>query len=160
MMSRRRGLRVVLVAVAVAGLVSMLTAPPRLFNRLLPLYHAEDGVSENLPGDLRVMWETEPLGGTPDPSHGPNPRASTDRAIRAASRVFNSVELRGRTRDEVVSLLGDPKTSNDSIYNFPFWPAPRRALVYRFDCGAYGWQFHVVFGWRGTVREVERLWIH
>ena len=72
----------------------------------------------------------------------------------------NTVALEGKTRDEVVSLLGDPQASNDSIYNFPFWPAPRGALVYRFDCGAYGWQFNVVFGLRGRLTGVERLWIH
>ncbi len=116
--------------------------------------------SSDLPGDLRLMWETQKLGGTPDPTHGPNPRASTDRAINAASRVFNTVELVGKTREEVVGQLGDPKSSSDSIYNFPFWPAPKGSLVYRFDCGAYGWQFNVVLGADGRVREVERHWIH
>jgi hypothetical protein len=116
--------------------------------------------STNLRGDLKLMWETRRLGGKRDPSHGPSPRCSTDRAINAASRVFNTVELIGKQRDEVVVLLGDPKSSNDSIYNFPFWPAPKGALVYRYDSGAYGWQFNVVFGMDGKVREVERHWIH
>jgi hypothetical protein len=116
--------------------------------------------SSDLTGDLRLMWETQKLGGTPDPTHGSNPRASTDRAINAASRVFNTVELVGKTRDDVVAQLGDPKTSSDSIYNFPFWRAPKGSLVYRFDCGAYGWQFNVVLGADGRVREVERHWIH
>ena len=52
--------------------------------------------SADLPGDLRRMWETERLGGTLDPTHGPNPRSSTDRAINAASRVLNTVDLVGR----------------------------------------------------------------
>jgi hypothetical protein len=116
--------------------------------------------SIDLSGDLKLMWETQPLGGSPYPAHGPNPRSSTDRAINAASRVFNTVELIGKTRDEVVKLLGDPKTSSDSIYNFPFWPARQGSLVYRFDCGAYGWQFNLVLGDDGRVREVERHWIH
>ena len=116
--------------------------------------------SEDLPADLKLMWETQRLGGTPDPTHGPNPRASTDRAINAASRVFNSVGLVGKTRDEVVELLGNPKTSNDSIYNFPFWPVPQGSLVYRFDCGAYGWQFTVVLSGDERVKEVQRHWIH
>ena len=120
-----------------------------------------DGVkSSDLAGDIGLMWETRSLGGTRDPTHGPNPRSSTDRAINAASRVFNTVELVGRTREEVVGLLGDPKSSSDSIYNFPFWPAPEGSLVYRFDSGAYGWQFNVVFIDDGKVREVERHWIH
>lgn len=115
--------------------------------------------SSDVAGDIRLMWETKKLGGTPDPSHGPNPRSSTDRAINAASRVFNTVELAGKTREEVVALLGDPKTASDSIYNFPFYPAPEKALVYRFDSGAYGWQFNVIFGDDGKVREVKCDWI-
>jgi hypothetical protein len=116
--------------------------------------------SSDLAADLRLMWETRKLGGMPDPTHGPNPRSSTDRAINAASRVFNTVDLVGKTREGVVALLGDPKSSSDSIYNFPFWPAPKGSLVYRFDSGAYGWQFNVVFSDDGKVREVERHWIH
>lgn len=116
--------------------------------------------SSDLAADLKLMWETQPLGGTPDPTHGPNPRSSTDRAINAASRVFNTVELVGKTREDVIAALGDPKAANDSIYNFPFWDAPRGALVFRFDTGAYGWQFNVVFGLRGRVTAVERHWIH
>ncbi len=110
--------------------------------------------------DLKLMWETQPLQGNPDPTHGSNPRASTDKAIRAASRVFNTVELVGKAQEEVVTLLGDPKSSNDSIYNFPFWPAPRGAQVYRFDCGSYGWQFNVLFDGNGKVKEIQRAWIH
>jgi hypothetical protein len=147
-------------AVVLAGAVALWAFGPRLRVNTLPAHFPADGQSQNLPADLKLMWETEPLSGTPDPTHGPNPRASTDRAINAASRVFNTVELAGKRKDEVVALLGDPKTSSDSIYNFPFWPAPRGALVYRFDCGAYGWQFNVVFGLRGRVTEVERQWIH
>ena len=117
--------------------------------------------SADLSADLKLMWETRPLRGTPDPTHGPNPRGSTDRAINAASKVFNTVDLVGKTPEEVVAVLGDPKASSDSIYNFPFWPPPKgRVLVYRFDSGAYGWQFNLVVGDDGRVREVERHWIH
>ena len=116
--------------------------------------------SADLARDIKLMWQTRRLGGAPDPTHGPKPRSSTDRAINAASRVFNTVDLVGQTPDEAVALLGDPKSSSDSIYNFPFWPAPKGSLVYRFDSGAYGWQFNVVFGDDGRVREVQRHWIH
>jgi hypothetical protein len=125
-----------------------------------PGQYSSEEKSSDLSGDIKLMWETRRLGGTPDPTHGPNPRSSTDRAINAASRVFNTVELVGKTREEVVALLGDPKSSSDSIYNFAFWPDPKGALVYRFDSGAYGWQFNVAFGEDGKVREVERHWIH
>jgi hypothetical protein len=116
--------------------------------------------SADLASDIKLMWQTRRLGGARDLTHGPNPRSSTDRAINAASRVFNTVDLVGQTPDEIVALLGDPKSSSDSIYNFPFWPAPKASLVYRFDSGAYGWQFNVVFGDDGRVREVQRHWIH
>ena len=106
------------------------------------------------------MWETQPLKGNAGPQAGPNPRGSTDRAINAASRVFNSVQLIGKTRAEVTQLLGDPRSSNSSVYNFPFWPAPTGALVYRFDSGSYGWQFNVVFGADDKVSAVDRHWIH
>ncbi len=116
--------------------------------------------STDLPRDLKLMWETQRLRGNAGPNAGPNPRASTDRAINAASRVFHTVGLAGKTRGEVVALLGDPKQSSDSVYNFPFWPAPPGALVYRFDSGAYGWQFNVLFGADGRVAGIERHWIH
>ena len=116
--------------------------------------------SSDLSGDLRRMWETQNLGGTPDPTQGPNPRCSTDRAINAASRAFNTVELIGKTRQEVVTLLGDPKSCNDSIYNFPFWPAARDRWCTGSKAGAYGWQFNVVPGADGRIQAVERHWIH
>jgi hypothetical protein len=97
------------------------------------------------------MWETRRLGGT---------LSSTDRAINAASRVINTVELVGKTQEEVASLLGDPHSSSDSSYNFPFYPVPQGSLVYRFDSGMYGWQFNLLLGEDGQVREVQRHWIH
>lgn len=118
-----------------------------------------DAKSTNLKRDLEVMWETQALA-NPDESHGANPRCSTDRAINAASRVFNSVELVGKSKNEVIAILGDPKSSSDSTYDFPFYPpVSRESLVYRFDSGAYGWQFDVAFGGDERVKEVERQWI-
>jgi hypothetical protein len=118
--------------------------------------------SSDLPADLKRMWETGLLGGTPDETHGPNPRASTVRAINAAHRVFNTVELVGKTREEVIALLGDPTSSSDSLYRSPyaFWPHPPDVMVYSFTNGAYGWQFNIAFDREGRVNNVERLWIH
>jgi hypothetical protein len=73
--------------------------------------------------------------------------------------VFNTVELVGKAREEAVALLGDPRSSSESIYNFSFWPVPEGTLVYRFDSGAYGWQFNLVIGEDGLVREIKRHWI-
>jgi hypothetical protein len=116
--------------------------------------------SSDVAADIKLMWATQPLKGNAGPQAGPNPQASTDRAIKAASRVFNTVQLVGKTREEVVKLLGDPRASNSSVYNFPFWPVAAGSLVYRFDSGAYGWQFNVVVGTDGKVSAVERHWIH
>lgn len=110
--------------------------------------------------DVKIMWETQPLKVNAGSSAGANPQASTDRAINAASRVFNIVVLVGKTRDEVMQLLGDPRGSSKSAYNFPFGPAPTGALVYRFDSGAYGWQFNVIFEADDKVSAVDRHWIH
>jgi hypothetical protein len=159
-MSRRRWFRLVLGVAVVAAGYGVWRAIDRFGPRPFPLYRGEDGTSADLAADLKLMWETQPLRGDAGPHAGPNPRASSDAAIHAASRVFNTVELVGRTRDEVTAQLGDPSTSSDSVYNFPFWPAPSGAMVYRFDTGAYGWQFNVVFGFRGRVTEVRRYWIH
>ncbi|HKA08584.1 MAG TPA: hypothetical protein VKD71_15100 [Gemmataceae bacterium] len=125
-----------------------------------PGEYDQSAQSADVSRDLKLMWETQPLRGTPDPSHGPNPHASTDRAVNAASRVFNTLQLVGKSREEVVAMLGDPKLSSDSIYNFPFWPPPKGALVYHFDSGAYGWQFNLLFAKDGRVQQVQRLWVH
>ncbi|MBN9517836.1 hypothetical protein J0H58_04830 [bacterium] len=159
-MSRKR-LGMLMAAVLAVGIVSEAWWHlPRIGDQPFPADYAKDGRSGDLPADIKLMWETEPLTGNAGPHAGPNPRSSTDRAIHAASRVFATTGLAGKTRAEVIALLGDPRVSNDSIYNFPFHDAPWGALVYRFDTGSYGWQFNVRFNWWGTVRRVDRLWIH
>ncbi len=91
------------------------------------------------------MWETA------------NQR-STDNAIYAAKRVFNTVTLVGMKGKDVLALLGSTNKSNDSIYSFPFYPIKARALVYRFDNGAWGVQYNVyVEGDEAVVTEVEAL---
>lgn len=112
-----------------------------------------DTKSADLKRDIKRMWATMRLPDSPA-------SASTDAAIAAAERVFNTVSLVGKTREEVAALLGDPRRSNNSQYNFPFWDAPKGAMVYRFDCGQYGWQFNVVFDRHAKLKSVERQWIH
>jgi hypothetical protein len=102
--------------------------------------------SSNLETDLKMMWET-------------SDQASTTKAIEAAERVFATVELLGLNRKKVIELLGDPRTSSDSRYNFPFYPTSCRDLVYRFDNGNYGCQYNVIFGWNDKVRKVQYLGI-
>ncbi|MGK0201631.1 MAG: hypothetical protein ACI9S9_000690 [Planctomycetota bacterium] len=112
--------------------------------------------SSDFHADLVMMCQTQAL-----PSD-PEQQASTDAAIQAASRVFNTVELVRKTGAEVVELLGSPTRSNQSVYRGqPFWPLASRGMIYRFDCGMYGWQFNVYCGGDDQlVTEVERRWIH
>lgn len=98
------------------------------------------------------MWKTQPLGS----GEG---EASTLEAIMAASRVFNTVSLVGKTGADVKALLGSPVSSNLSEYRGePFWPLRERGMIYRFDCGSFGWVY--CKGDDAPVSEVERLWIH
>ncbi len=116
--------------------------------------------SDDLPRDVKRMWETQPLPHSDEPPGTPARRASTDRAINAASRVFNTAELIGKTPHEAAKILGDPRTSSDSMYNFPFFPPGEKAVVYRFDCGSYGWQFNLLLGDDGKFESVKRIWIY
>jgi hypothetical protein len=148
--------RIFFLSFAAFGLAACPTTPPRKGLRTPPPTAASqpDGTkSTDLQLDLKLMWETQPL-------RNSGRFASTDPAIAAADRVFNTISLTGKTREEVIALLGDPRQSNNSQYNFPFWPVAREAMVYRFGCGNYGWQFNVFFDVAAKVKEVERQWIH
>lgn len=111
--------------------------------------------SSNLSADIELMWETT----DGNPETGP---VSTARAINAASRVFNTVDLVGKTGAEVKALVGSPTKSNDSAYRgTAFWPIESRAMIYRFDNGNYGWQINVYCeGDDQLVTKVEKRWIH
>ena len=121
-----------------------------------PGHYDETRQSTSLDRDIRLMWKTQPLGRDVHGKTTPPSQASTDAAINAASRVFNTVKLVGLTREEVIAVLGEPKTSNDSQYNFPFFPESEGTMVYRFDSGNYGWQFTLLFDAQGKVEKVER----
>jgi len=83
------------------------------------------------------MWETRSIG---------SGRASTERAQVAAKRFFDAHDLRGKTREEIIAIVGNPTNANDSVYNVPFYPVEPGTLVYRFDTGSHGWQFNITFG--------------
>jgi hypothetical protein len=125
--------------------------------------------SDNLDADRNRMWHTVPLVSDPHPSPRTVPPAgerpppsfevSPVSAINAASRVFATIQLAGMTAQNAAIALGArprPKYG----YDFPFWPADKGIVVYRFDCGSFGWQFNVSFDAEGHVAKVERLWIH
>jgi hypothetical protein len=114
-------------------------------------FQNEITTSSDLATDRERMWRTVAGVGTPSPKFEVSPVS----AINAASRVFATVRLEGKTADEVARLLGvraRPKYG----YNFPFYPTDKKAKVYRFDCGSFGWQFDVIFDAEGKVSEVER----
>ena len=75
-------------------------------------------------------------------------------------KYFDDVKLIGLTKDEVIETVGNPKTSNDSKYNFPFFKVNDETMVYRFDTGAYGWQINIHFDKNGRASRVEKKWIH
>jgi len=103
--------------------------------------------------DIKLMWETVPL-------HGDSKRkASSHRAQEAAHRVLTSITLTGLTQAQVISLLGDPIKSSDSIYHLPFYRAPKGDLVYRFDTGNCGWQFNISFDQNGRVSKIKPMGI-
>tara|TARA_R110002072_G_C7650176_1_gene508635 strand:+ start:98 stop:538 length:441 start_codon:yes stop_codon:yes gene_type:complete len=114
-----------------------------------------EAVSANLDADLRLMWQTAPL-------RSGAGEASTLAAIMAASRVFNTVSLVGKTGTDVKALLGSSVESSRSVYRGqPFQPLTARGMVYRFDSGTLGWQFNVYCEDDDSpVSEVERHWIH
>jgi hypothetical protein len=105
------------------------------------------------PPDVKLMWETSHIHGNTG-SNAPNQQGSSERAVKAAGRVFSTLPLVGMTRQQVLETLGDPKTSSDSIYNFPFYPPTPGALVYRFDTGSGGWQFDLVLNDHDVVTKV------
>lgn len=145
----------VAITLALVGVVLFFTFPAEVH----PALYDHSTLSKNVNADIHRMWETRLLAKTNGSSQGTDSYASTDGAINAALRVFNSVDLIGKSTQEVIDLFGDPRTSNNSMYNFSFWPSPESGLVYRFDSAAYGWQFNVVTK-EDIVISVDRKWIH
>src|SRR5262249_24629218 len=106
------------------------------------LVDGETDKSEDLQADVNLMWSIGAGGKSPQV------------AIHAGSRVFNTVELVGMHRDQIIRLIGDFSRRPGGYYNFPFWPADRGDLVYRFDNGFYGWQFNVKLNRNGVCERV------
>jgi hypothetical protein len=101
------------------------------------------------------MWRTVPGCGQDSRKFEVSPVS----AINAASRVFATVELEGKTFEEVKDIIRfNPRPKYG--YNSPFWPAEKGMKVFRFDCGSFGWQFNLSFDEQGGVTAVKRKWIH
>jgi hypothetical protein len=79
-------------------------------------------------------------------------QASSGEAIAAARRLFGKVAFEGLKRQQVLEMLGDPKTISDYGVEAP--AAPDGPLTYRFDSGFGGWEFVIRFE-NGVVQRVD-----
>ena len=77
-------------------------------------------------------------------------KASSDKAMQAAHRLFSNVSMLFKTRDEVLAILGDPTSISD--YGVKAKQEKDADLVYRFDSGFGGWQFTIKF-------RNDRVWV-
>jgi len=109
--------------------------------------------STDLSKDIKEMWRVTKL-------ENENFSASSDQAISAANRVFNTIELKKLSKDEIIKTLRLDLRSPEYGYVAPFWPVKKGTLVLRFDSGMYGWQFNLYFDKKAICKKVERQWIH
>lgn len=105
--------------------------------------------SINLEEDLKIMWSVE----EPAPKEGWT--KSTDAAVHAAYRVFNTVDLVGLTRSQVAKKLRFDLRTKSYGYGFPFYPVEQDVLTVRIDNGCYGWQYNIKFDSKKRVKCVE-----
>ena len=108
----------------------------------------ETDISSDIAADVKLMWSVDKDG------------CSSQEAIEAASRVFNTVKVEGMDRDKISKLIGDTSLRPKGIYNAPFWPTGKGDTVCRFDTGFYGWQFTLKFDENGICTAVVRKWIY
>jgi hypothetical protein len=112
----------------------------------------EDIRSRDLDHDLDAMWRTVPIAGE-------TWEVSPVSGVNAAGRVFATVELKGKTREEAEQAIRyDPRPRYG--YHRPFWPVKKGTWVLRFDCGDFGWQFDILLDDQKRVKSVQRRWIH
>lgn len=72
-----------------------------------------------------------------------NIKASSGKAVMAANRLFEKIHFVGMTREQVLVVLGDPRTISD--YGVPAANVADSSLTYRFDTGWGGWEFSIEF---------------
>lgn len=116
---------------------------------------AENGKrSSSLSRDLRLMWSVQPKEEDRDWV------TATDQAIDASERVFNTVDLKGQSTDQIATTLRFDLRAKNYGYYAPFWPVDRGVFPIRIDNGNYGWQFDIHFDNSNHVEKVTRRWIH
>lgn len=77
-------------------------------------------------------------------------KASSAEANQAAHRLFSKVPMLFKSREEVLSMLGDPSSISD--YGVKAKTEKDADLVYRFDSGLGGWQYTIKF-------RNDRVWV-
>ena len=70
-------------------------------------------------------------------------KASSEKAIQAAQRLFSNVSFLFKKRSEVIEILGDPATLSD--YGIKNQAKEDSDLVYLFDSGFGGAQYTLKF---------------
>ena len=80
--------------------------------------------------------------------------ASSAKAQNAADRIFTNVRFEGMTREQVLEVLGDPRTISDYARRDEHFAVD--SLTYVFDSGHGGWQYTLRFE-SARVRQVERV---
>jgi len=87
--------------------------------------------------DIRLLRRTMTL------STKPPLQASSGDAAGAAARVFALLKLIGMSKEEALSVLGDPATISD--YGRKAGSEVDAPLIYRFDSGRGGYDYRVEF---------------
>ena len=102
--------------------------------------------------DAKLLRQTYNLNG-----HRPGEpplMASDGAAMSAAHRIFSNVRFEGKTREEVLEILGDPSTISDYGRREEHFPADK--LVYVFDDG-WGGVTYTLYLKSGRVQQVEAI---
>ena len=98
--------------------------------------HKHDGPYPGYLDDVRLVARNMDY-------EGPGFNFSTPEAIRAGRRVFANVDFKGKTKQEVLAILGDPKTL--SAYARGRFKRIQGKLVYCFATGIGGWEYTLLF---------------
>ena len=100
--------------------------------------HTEQEPYAGFKQDVALLRDTAPASTTDITLRGSSAEASL-----AARRVFTQIDYVGKSKAEILAILGDPKTV--SSYGIAAQPGENTPLVYRFDSGYGGWQYTLHF---------------